>query len=117
MIDSLYPDFSTELNRIDIRKNKGMVKFVYKRNYWAVQLDGATGKLLHLERRRADFIENLHDGSILDKIFNVKKETIKLIYTTITGSALLIFTITGFWIWWKTRQLKKHKTSKNKSIS
>ncbi len=48
---SVSKDLSLELDRIDIRKNKGMVKFVFSDHYWGVQLDGATGKLLHLERR------------------------------------------------------------------
>ena len=43
-----------------------MVKFVFVEGYWGVQLDCTTGELLHLERRPADFIENLHDGSFFD---------------------------------------------------
>jgi hypothetical protein len=34
-----------------------MVKFIFAENYWGIQLDGATGKLLHIERRRSDIIE------------------------------------------------------------
>ena len=64
--ESVSPDLSLELDRIDIRPDKGVVKFVFVEHYWGVQLDGATGEVLHLERRRADFIENVHDGSILD---------------------------------------------------
>src|SRR5690606_7365871 len=35
---------STNLERIDIRKHKGMVKFVFTDHFWGIQLDGATGK-------------------------------------------------------------------------
>ncbi|MEZ4997026.1 MAG: hypothetical protein R2758_06035 [Bacteroidales bacterium] len=34
---------SEELDRIDIRPEKGMVKFVFARHYHGIQLDGATG--------------------------------------------------------------------------
>ena len=75
-----------------------MIKFVFIEGFWGVQLDGATGKLLHIERRRSDFIEKIHDGSILDLYFKTDSGLIKLVYTTVMGTALLIFTITGFWL-------------------
>lgn len=105
--DSISSELSTELERIDIRPDKGMVKFVFTDDYIGIQLDGATGELLHIETRRSDLIENIHDGSILDYLFNTKKEQIKLVYTTITGLALLLFTITGFWLWYGPRRMRK----------
>ena len=107
LLDSISPDLSTELERIDIRPDKGMVKFVFIDNYIGIQLDGATGKLLHIETRRSDFIENIHDGSILDYLFNTKKEQIKLVYTTITGLALFSFTVTGFWLWYGPKRMRR----------
>jgi len=74
-----------------------ITKLIFK-NYYGIQVDGATGNLLHIERRRSDFIEGIHDGSVLDVYFNTKGNPIKLIYTTIMGLALLLFTITGFWL-------------------
>lgn len=97
--DSISPELSLELERIDIRPDKGMVKFVFVEGYWGIQLDCATGKLLHIERRRSDFIENIHDGSILDYLTGTSGEQIKLVYTSVMGVALLTFTITGFWLW------------------
>lgn len=106
--DSLGKDTATlTLDRIDMRPDKGTVKFLFVEEYLGVQLDGATGKLLHLETRRADFIENLHDGSILDRIFGVESGTLKVIYSTIMGVALLIFTITGFWLWYGPKRMKQ----------
>lgn len=64
--EQISPDMSPELERIDFRHDKGMVKFVFVEDYRGVQFDCATGDLLHIERRRSDFIENIHDGSILD---------------------------------------------------
>ena len=107
--DSISPSISIELNRIDIRKNKGMVKFVFQDHLWEVQLDGSTGELLQLKKRNSDFIESIHDGSILDSIANTSQSQIKLIYTNIMGFALLLFTITGFWLWYGPKKLKKRK--------
>ncbi|HEX8337897.1 MAG TPA: hypothetical protein VF621_14265, partial [Pyrinomonadaceae bacterium] len=71
-----------------------------------VQLDGATGEVLHVERRRADFIENLHDGSILDYLAGTEGGQIKLAYTSIMGLALLTFTVTGFWLWYGPKRFR-----------
>jgi uncharacterized iron-regulated membrane protein len=97
---------SHELDRIDIRPDKGMVKFVFLESYWGVQLDCTTGELLHLERRRSDFIENIHDGSYFDYVLGTNYGQIKLIYTSILGSALLIFTVTGFWLWYGPKRIR-----------
>ena len=105
--DSLSPDLSLELERIDIRKDKGMVKFVFKDHYYGIQLDGATGNLLHIETRRSDIIENIHEGSILDHYFETSNEQIKLVYTSIMGLALLTFTVTGFWLWYGPKRMRK----------
>lgn len=104
--ESISPDLSTELERIDIRPDKGMVKFVFAEDFWGIQLDGATGDLLHIERRRSDFIENVHDGSILDYLVGTGSGEVKLVYTTIMGSALLMFTITGFWLWYGPKKYR-----------
>lgn len=107
--DSVSADLSHELDRIDIRKNKGMVKFVFVDHFWGIQLDGTTGELLYIEDRRSDFIENLHDGSILDYYFGTKGEPIKLVYTSIMGLSLLMFTLTGFWLWYGPKRMRKEK--------
>ncbi len=109
MHDSISPGLSLELERIDIRKDKGMVKFVFIDHFWGVQLDGTTGELLHIEKRRSDFIENIHDGSILDYYFKTKGEPLKLVYTTVMGLALLTFTITGFWLWYGPKRMRKSR--------
>ncbi|HMQ70056.1 MAG TPA: PepSY-associated TM helix domain-containing protein [Ignavibacteria bacterium] len=107
--DSISPGLSEELERIDIRKDKGMVKFVFIENYIGIQIDGATGELLNIETRRSDFIENIHDGSILDYIFNTGNEQIKLVYTSIAGLSLFAFTVTGFWLWFGPKLMRRKK--------
>ena len=99
-------ELPSEVDRIDIRKEDGTAKFIFK-NYYGIQVDGAKGNLLHIERRRSDFIEGIHDGSVLDVYFNTKGNPIKLIYTTIMGLALLLFTITGFWLWLGPKRMRR----------
>lgn len=100
------PDFSGELDRIDVRPDKGMVKFVYVENYRGLQLDLTTGELLHVENRRSDLIENIHDGSYIDYLFGTDGGYFKLIYTSLMGMALLTFTITGFWLWFGPKRMR-----------
>jgi len=94
-----------DLERIDVRKNKGIIKFIF-RNYDGIQIDGATGKVLLYENRNSDLIENIHDGSIIDHLLGTD-EWFKLLYTTIMGLALLVFTITGFWLWYGPKRMRK----------
>lgn len=104
--DSVSSQLSLELDRIDVRKDKGIVKFIFADHYWGIQLDGATGQTLQINRRDSDVIENIHDGSILDNYFGTSGEPIKLAYTSIMGIALLIFVITGFWLWYGPKRMK-----------
>lgn len=105
--DSITSNKIIALNRVDIHKEKGVIKFIYE-NYYGLQLDGATGELLEFGKRNSDFIENLHDGSIIDTYFNTSRGIFKLIYTTIMGIALLLFTITGFWLWYGPKRMRRN---------
>lgn len=107
--DSIDSNIDLSLQRIDSRPKKGMVKFVFNNHYWGIQLDASTGELLAITKRRSDFFENIHDGSILDIIFKTKGEIIKLIYTSIMSIALLVFTITGFWLWYGPKFIKRNR--------
>jgi hypothetical protein len=109
MKDSIDEQIDLDLQRIDCRPQKGMIKFIFNNHYWGIQLDGATGDILAITRRRSDFFENIHDGSILDIIFGTKGEIIKLFYTTIMSIALFLFTITGFWLWYGPKVIKRKK--------
>lgn len=107
--DSVSPDLSPELERIDARPQKGMVKFVFEKRYWEIQLDGTTGKVLQITKRTSDIIENIHDGTILDVLFNTKNDPFKLSYTAIMGLSLLMLTLSGFWLWYGPKRLRKRK--------
>lgn len=94
---------SEELDRIDIRPDKGMVKFVFAHHYHGIQLDGATGRVLSIENRRSDLVEDIHDMSFIDHILGIDGEVFKLIYTSFTGLSLLVFTVTGIWLRYRPR--------------
>ena len=102
-------DIDLTLNRIDARPDKGMVKFVFDNHYNGVQIDGTTGKVLQITRRNSDLIEDIHDGSLLDRWFGTSGELMKLIYTTIIGLALLLFSLTGFWLWIGPKLIRRHR--------
>ncbi|WP_127139235.1 PepSY-associated TM helix domain-containing protein [Flagellimonas oceanensis] len=108
------PELSLEIDRIDMRKEKGSVKFVFVDSFYEVQLDGATGNVLSIGQRRSDLFENIHDGSILDDYLGTDGY-IKLVYSTVMGVSLLIFTITGFWLWYGPKRMRK--ASKNKALT
>ena len=112
--DSVDKDINLDLQRIDLRPEKGMLKFVFDNHYWGIQLDGLNGRVLAITKRRSDFFENIHDGSILDIVFGTKGEIIKLIYTTIMGTSLLVFIITGVWLWVGPKLLNKSRLRVNK---
>ncbi len=98
---------SLKIDRLDVRKEKGIVKVIFADHFWALQLDGVTGDLLTIEQRRSDYIEMMHDGSLLDFYLGTKGDPIKVVYSSIMGLALLLFTITGFWLWYGPKRMKK----------
>ena len=100
LADSLGPDYATTIDRIDYRPTKGSIKFLFEGHYQEVQLDGATGKLLSLGTRRSDWIEHLHDGSLISEPF-------KVVYSTVMGLATVVFTVSGFWLWYGPRRMRK----------
>ncbi|PHN06545.1 PepSY-associated TM helix domain-containing protein [Flavilitoribacter nigricans] len=98
-----------ELDRIDARPSKGIVKFTFTAHYWEVQLDATNGDLLSVALRRSDFLEALHDGSILDRSLKVDGGYIKLFYTSVMALALITFSLTGFWLWYGPRVMRRSK--------
>ncbi len=107
--DSVPGNLSASIDRIDIRPDKGVVKFIYKDHFNGLQLDGATGELLSIEKRKSDFIEKLHDGSMLDKIFGTGGDPVKVSYTVIMGLSLLLLVLSGFWLWYGPKKLRESR--------
>lgn len=59
-----------DINRLDIRPAKGMVK-VRAKNSWEIQIDTGNGKVLGIAKRRSDIIESIHDGSFFHESFKL----------------------------------------------
>lgn len=101
-----HPEQATnKVDRLDVRPSKGVVKVLFDQGYWEVQVDGGNGKVLSIARRHSDWIEALHDGSIISDLF-------KLISMNILGIGLVILLITGLWLWYgpkRYRKLKRHR--------
>ncbi len=99
-----YPDQKgNEVDRMDARPSKGVVKIIFENGYWEVQLDAKTGALKSIGRRHSDWIEALHDGSIIGKLF-------KLVSMNVLGLGLLFLIVTGLWLWYgpkRYRSLRK----------
>lgn len=115
--DSVSEGMLFSIDRIDIRKDNGIAKFIFKENNWEIQVDGATGSILHIGKRYSDKIETIHDGSVIDNMLVSSNGYIKLIYTTFLGAGLLIFTITGTLLWFSPDKKKRKKGKKDKSGS
>ena len=98
--DAIYNEGDIVVDRIEAVPEKGIVKFTILPGYWGIQVDGATGQILHLGRRWSDFFEKMHDGSLVDSWLGITSGAFKLFYTSLAGLALLVFTITGFWLWY-----------------
>ncbi|MBN2237462.1 MAG: PepSY domain-containing protein [Bacteroidales bacterium] len=95
------------IERMEVRPDKGIIKFSFENSYLGLQIDGATGAILSTETRRSDFIEQIHDGSIVDKALGWSSGSFKVFYTSLMGLGLLVFTITGYWLWAGPRKIKR----------
>jgi len=93
---------------IQLKPAKGYINFIFKNNY-NVQVDGATGTALHIEQKNGGLIQDIHDGAFVDGLFSSSAGLSKKIYTTIIGLALLFLTVSGFYLWYKPRQIKLSK--------
>ena len=96
---------SNTIDRFDVRPDKGIIKVLFTKGYWEVQVDGTTGKVLSIAQRHSDWIEHLHDGSIISDFF-------KLLYTSILGIGLLVLSITGVYMWYAPKIVRRSKHRK-----
>lgn len=95
-------EYENKVDRLDVRPSKGMVKVLFKSGYWEVQIDGTSGKVLSIAKRHSDWIEALHDGSIISDLF-------KLISMNVLGIGLVFLLFTGLWLWYGPKRYRKLK--------
>lgn len=95
------------IDRIDLRPDKGIAKFTFKKSFFEVQVDLTTGEILSLGTRESDWIEKLHDGSIIDFFAGWKVEGSKYVYSTLLGVGLVLLSLSGFYLWWNPRRIRR----------
>ena len=97
-----------EVDRIDIRPDKGIAKVTFKTHFTEVQVDGFSGEVLSIETRHSDWIEKVHDGSIID-FYTSGDEGAKLTYSTLTALGLIFLGISGFYMWYYPKVIRRLK--------
>lgn len=80
-----------DVNRLDVRPDRGIVK-VWLKSDWEAQVDLGTGEIKQIWMRRSDWIESIHDGSIFGDV-------VKLGLFFPTAIALLLLWLGGMWMW------------------
>ena len=94
--------------KVEIKITKGTVLFYYKDAY-SIQLNGASGEPILIEKKFGGIIQDVHDGAILDNLFTNKLSLSKKVYSIIMGLSLLLLTITGTYLWYKPKMIKKNR--------
>jgi len=92
-------------DRIEYRPTKGIAKVIFDTGSWEVQVDATNLEVLSVAKRHSDWIEHIHDGSIIS-------ETFKVISMNILGIGLVFLIVTGFWLWYGPKRIRSLK-SKN----
>ena len=92
------------IDRFDFRPSKGIIKVLFKNGFWEVQIDPVTGEIKSIAKRHSDWIEALHDGSIISDLF-------KLISMNFLGFGLLFLIATGLWLWYGPKKIRKKKSN------
>ena len=100
---------SDEIDRIDIRPQKGIAKIVFSSHFTELQIDCNSGEVLAVNTRKSDFIEKIHDGSIVDYFVKNNQDIFKLFYTSFTSIGLIILSFSGFWLWYNPIRIRKNK--------
>ena len=109
-----HPDFRSwdDIDRIDFRPSRRIFKVRSKHNYSEMQIDAISGRVLSTARRNSDFIEQIHDGSILAGWFHD-------FVMPFASFALMFLVFSGLWLWLDPKIRKwrrKRKRRANASV-
>ena len=97
------------IDRMDVRPSKGIAKVLFENGYWEVQIDGTSGEIKSIARRHSDWIEHLHDGSIISDWF-------KLGAMNVLGWGAIFSIITGIWLWYGPKKYRKIKKEQRRKL-
>ncbi len=100
-VDSLGLKMSN-IDRIEYRPTKGIAKVIFDTGSWEVQIDATSLEVLSVAKRHSDWIEHIHDGTIIS-------DTFKLISMNALGIGLLVLVLSGLWLWFGPRKIRKLK--------
>lgn len=100
----------SEIDRIDVRPAKGVAKVRFTNHFSELQVDGKTGAILSVSHRTSDLIEMIHDGSIVEYLVGTGTDSVKLLYTTFVSSGLILLSVSGFWLWYNPKRIRKAKS-------
>lgn len=90
-------------DRIEYRPTKGIAKVIFDTGSWEVQVDATSLEILSVAKRHSDWIETIHDGSIISDAF-------KLVSMNILGLGLVFLTVTGLWLWYGPKRIRSLKS-------
>jgi uncharacterized iron-regulated membrane protein len=90
------------IDRIEYRPTKGIAKVIFDTGSWEVQVDATTSAVLSLAKRNSDWIEKIHDGSIISEFFKVAS-------MNVLGIGLLVLIFSGLWLWFGPKKIRKLK--------
>jgi hypothetical protein len=79
-----------DIDRIDIRPNKGIAK-IRSKNNWEIQLDLESADIYSVSFRRSDIIESIHDGSFFS-------DYVKFGLFFPSGILLIVLSFTGIYM-------------------
>jgi uncharacterized iron-regulated membrane protein len=96
-----------DVNRLDVRPGKGMVK-VWLNSGWEAQVDLGTGRVLQTAYRRSDLIESIHDGSFF------AGDWTKLGLFLPAGLTMLLLWVSGMWMVWVPFIAKRRRSEKRR---
>jgi uncharacterized iron-regulated membrane protein len=100
-----YPEQADNaVDKLDLRPSKGIAKVLFEQGNWEVQIDCSTGEIKSIGKRHADWIEQLHDGSIISDAF-------KLVSMNLLGFGLMLLLFSGLWLWYAPKIIRKIKKS------
>ncbi len=103
---AFYKEYPTqegnEIDRLDVRPSKGIAKVLFEEGNWEVQIDGTSGEVKSIAKRYSDWIESLHDGSIISDLF-------KLFSMNILGIGVLFLISSGVWLWYGPKVVREMK--------
>ena len=91
------------IDRIEYRPSKGIAKVIFDKGSWEVQIDAKTLHVFSVAKRNSDWIEQIHDGSIISDLF-------KVISMNFLGIGLLLLSFSGLWLWYGPRKIRKLKS-------